>query len=76
MGRFMDYEMMDSMTVISQLGELRLIINEILDERLKLYEIFQVAIIIEKLPPLWRDFRNYLKHKKNLISLKDLRVQL
>ncbi|XP_060195171.1 uncharacterized protein LOC132624404 [Lycium barbarum] len=27
-------------------------------------EAFQVAAVIEKLPPSWRDFKNYLKHKR------------
>jgi len=29
-----------------------------------------------KLPPSWRDYRNYLKHKKKEISLQDLIVRL
>ena len=39
-------------------------------------ETFQVAIIVEKLPPAWRDFKNYLKHKRKEIKLKDLIVRL
>ena len=63
-GRFLDYKMVDSKTVMSQLGELQLIIHEILDEEMKLYEMFQVSTIIEKLPPSWKEFRSYLKHKE------------
>ena len=29
-----------------------------------LSEMFKAAAIIEKLPPSWRDFKNYLKHKR------------
>ena len=61
---------------MSQLGELQLIIHEILDEGMKICETFQVATIIEKLPPSWKDFRSYLKHKKKQISLEDLGVRL
>ena len=75
-GRFLDYKMVDSRTVMSQLGELQLIIHEILDEGMKMCETFQVATIIEKLPPSWKEFRSYLKHKKKQMSLEDLSVRL
>ncbi|KAF3675204.1 hypothetical protein T459_01064 [Capsicum annuum] len=45
-------------------------------EGLIMNEDFQVAVIIEKLPPLWKDFKNYLKHKKKEMSVKDLIVRL
>ena len=31
---------------------------------------------MEKLPPAWRDFKNYLKHKRKELKLKDLIVRL
>ncbi|XP_060216731.1 uncharacterized protein LOC132644168 [Lycium barbarum] len=37
---------------------------------------FQVAAFIEKLPPLWKDFKNYLKHKRKEMTLEDLIVRL
>jgi len=39
-------------------------------------ENFQVATIVEKLPPAWRDFKNYLKHKRKELKLEDLIVRL
>lgn len=39
-------------------------------------ETFQVAAIIEKLPPTWIDFKNYLKHKRKEMSVEDLIVRL
>ncbi|KAL0367632.1 UNVERIFIED_CONTAM: Retrovirus-related Pol polyprotein from transposon TNT 1-94 [Sesamum radiatum] len=41
-----------------------------------LSESFQVAAMIEKLPPLWKDFKNYLKHKRKEMGLEDLIVRL
>ena len=38
-------------------------------------DVFQVAAIIEKLPPLWKDFKNYLKHKRKEMTVKDLIVR-
>ena len=37
---------------------------------------FQVVAIIEKLPPSWKDFKNYLKHKCKEMGLEDLNVRL
>ena len=41
-----------------------------------LSETFQVVAFIEKLSPSWRDFKNYLKHNRNELSLEDLIVRL
>ncbi|RVW11854.1 hypothetical protein CK203_085695 [Vitis vinifera] len=38
--------------------------------------ILNVASIIEKLPPSWKDFKNYLKHKRKELSIEDLIVRL
>ena len=35
-----------------------------------------MAAIIEKLPPLWKEFKNYLKHKQKEMRLEDLIVRL
>ncbi|XP_059306151.1 uncharacterized protein LOC132057527 [Lycium ferocissimum] len=37
---------------------------------------FQVAAVIEKLPPSWKDFKNFLKHKRKEMTLEDLIVRL
>ncbi|KAL2504527.1 Retrovirus-related Pol polyprotein from transposon TNT 1-94 [Abeliophyllum distichum] len=39
-------------------------------------ESFQVAAVIEKLPPSWRDFKNYLKHKRKEMNLEELIIRL
>ncbi|CAA7024492.1 unnamed protein product [Microthlaspi erraticum] len=39
-------------------------------------EIFTVNSFIEKLPPGWMDFKNYLTHKRKAITLEDLIVKL
>ncbi|XP_069143375.1 uncharacterized protein [Solanum lycopersicum] len=44
--------------------------------RLIVNDAFQVAAIIEKLPLLWKDFKNYLKHKRREITVEDLTVRL
>nr|GEZ33495.1 Pol polyprotein [Tanacetum cinerariifolium] len=74
--RFLDYKMVDSKNVISQVQDLQVLIHDIHDEGMTLSETFQVAAIIEKLPPSWVDFKNYLKHKQNEISVEDLVVHI
>ncbi|XP_062100804.1 uncharacterized protein LOC133806728 [Humulus lupulus] len=71
-GQFLNFKMMDSKNVISQVQDLQLIIHVIHAERMVLSESFQVAAIIEKLPPAWLDFKNYLKHKQKEMSVEDL----
>ena len=74
--RLLEYKMIDTKTVISQVQELQLILHEIHAENMILIESFQVAIIIENLPPSWKDFKNYLKHKRKKMRLEDLIVRL
>ncbi|KAL4615008.1 hypothetical protein ACB092_07G093300 [Castanea dentata] len=45
-------------------------------EGMSVSESFQVATIIEKLPPSWKDFKNYLKHKRKEMRLEDLIMRL
>ncbi|KAK3006238.1 hypothetical protein RJ639_016809 [Escallonia herrerae] len=75
-GKFLNFKMVDSKTVISQVQEFQLILHDIHVEGMVLGEFFQVAALIEKLPPTWRDFKNYLKHKHKEMKLEDLIVRL
>ncbi|XP_070024829.1 uncharacterized protein [Nicotiana sylvestris] len=98
--KFLDYKIVDSKSVITQVQELQVIIYDLLAEDISrintdiestkfiiftnrivikglvINETFQVAAMIEKLPPLWKDFKNYLKHKCKEMSLEDLIVRL
>ncbi|CAH9093617.1 unnamed protein product [Cuscuta epithymum] len=64
--------MVDSKTVLSQVEEMQMIFNEIRDEGMTVSESFQVASIIHLLPPAWKDFKNYLKHKRKEMNLEQL----
>ncbi|XP_076929525.1 uncharacterized protein LOC143593962 [Bidens hawaiensis] len=74
--RFLDYKMVDSKTVISQVQELQVILHDIFAEGMTLSETVQVASMIEKLPPNWVEFKNYLKHKRKEMTIDDLIVRL
>ena len=75
-GKFLDYKMVDFKTVINQVQEIQVILYDIYAENMTLSESFQVASIIEKLSPSWKDFKNYLKHKRKEIKLEELVVRL
>ena len=74
--KFLNFTMVDSKSVVNQVHDFQLIIHEILAEGMVISESFQVGAIIEKLPPGWKDFKNYLKHKKKEMTVEDLIVRL
>ncbi|KAL0007741.1 hypothetical protein SO802_009243 [Lithocarpus litseifolius] len=76
MGKLLDYKMVDSKTMLSQVQELQVILHEIHAEGMSVSKSFQVATIIEKLSPSWKDFKNYLKHKCKEMRLEYLIVRL
>ncbi|XP_042467073.1 uncharacterized protein LOC122050211 [Zingiber officinale] len=75
-GRFLDFKMLDSKNVTSQVQDMQLIMHDLDAEGMQLNESFKVAAVIEKLPPLWKDFKNYLKHKQKEMELEDLILRL
>ena len=75
MGRFLNYKMVDSKTMVSQIQELQLILHEIHIEGMMLSKTFQVAAIIEKLSSDWKDFNNYLKHKRKEMIIEQLIIR-
>ncbi|KAL0414013.1 UNVERIFIED_CONTAM: Retrovirus-related Pol polyprotein from transposon TNT 1-94 [Sesamum radiatum] len=75
-GKFLEFKMVDSKTVMNQVQEFQMILHDLHAEGMTLSESFQVAAMIEKLPPLWKDFKNYLKHKRKEMGLEDLIVRL
>ncbi|KAK6164085.1 hypothetical protein DH2020_000949 [Rehmannia glutinosa] len=68
--------MVDTKTVIGQVRKIQIILHDLVSEGMLFNESFQVPAIIEKLPPLWKDFKNYLKHKRKEMGLEDLIVRL
>ncbi|XP_048424870.1 uncharacterized protein LOC125470207 [Pyrus x bretschneideri] len=68
--------MVDSKSVVSQTKDLQKIIHDIHVEGMVINESFHVASFIEKLPPSWKEFKNYLKHKCKEMTLEDLIVRL
>ncbi|KAH1064316.1 hypothetical protein J1N35_029303 [Gossypium stocksii] len=74
--KFLNFALVDSKLVVNQVQKLQLTIYRIFVERMIISESFQVAAIIEKLPPIWNDFKNCLKHKRKEMSVEDLIIRL
>nr|GEW76071.1 hypothetical protein [Tanacetum cinerariifolium] len=65
---FLDYNMVDSKNVISQVQNLQVFPHDIHAEGMILSETFQVAAIIEKLPPSWKDTFTPDSAKANMVE--------
>lgn len=74
--RYLNYKMTDEKSVESQSHEIQKIAHDIISEGMALDEQFQVAVIIDKLPPSWKDFKNSLRHKTKEFSLESLITRL
>ncbi|XP_070055529.1 uncharacterized protein [Nicotiana tomentosiformis] len=74
--KFLNFKMVNGKSVIMQIQELQVIVHDLLAEGMVINEAFQVAAFIEKLPQLWKDFKNYLTHKRKEMTLEDLIFRL
>ncbi|KAI3445174.1 hypothetical protein Pfo_001839 [Paulownia fortunei] len=63
-GKFLNFKMVDSKTVMDQVQQLQIILHDIHVEDMELSESFQ------------KDFKNYLKHKRKEMGLENLIVRL
>lgn len=62
--------MTNNKPIVEQIHEYENLVETILLEVMKMCEILQANVLLEKLPPLGNNYRNYLKHKK-----KDWKIQ-
>nr|GEX34135.1 hypothetical protein [Tanacetum cinerariifolium] len=71
-GNFMNYKMVDTRPVMDQYHEMLRILGQYTQHNLTMDEAISVAVIIDKLPPSWKDFKHSLKHKKEELNLVQL----
>ncbi|CAM8999225.1 unnamed protein product [Rhodiola kirilowii] len=69
---FNSYKMVDSRPVSEQFNELTRILGQFAQYNMKMDDSIAVSSIIDKLRPLWKDFKHTLKHKKEEMSLEEL----
>lgn len=68
--------MLDLKMVISQVQQLQIILHDIQIENMSLSKSFQVTAITEKVSPMWKDFKKYLKYKRKEINIENLIIHL
>ncbi|CAM8996554.1 unnamed protein product [Rhodiola kirilowii] len=73
---FNSYKMVDARPVMEQFNELTRILGQFAQYKMKMDDSLAVSSIIDKLPPLWKDFKHKLKHKKEEMSLEELGGEL
>lgn len=64
--KYVQFEMVDGVSVVDQVQELNHIANTIMASGIVLDENFHVSVIISKLPPSWMAFRRKLMHEEHL----------
>nr|GFC83996.1 zinc finger, CCHC-type [Tanacetum cinerariifolium] len=67
---FMNYKMADNRPVMEQYHEMLWILGQYTQHNLMMDEAISVAVIIDKLPPSWKEF----KHGKNQIGSSSINM--
>nr|GEZ89354.1 zinc finger, CCHC-type [Tanacetum cinerariifolium] len=69
---FMNYKMVDTRPVMEQYHEMLRILGQYTQHNLMMDEAISVAVIIDKLPFSWKEFKLGLKNKKEELNLVQL----
>ena len=70
--KFLNFKMVDSKPIMEQVEALQRICQEIELEGMSICNVFKTNCLIEKLPPGWSDFKNYLNFKRKAMTFDDL----
>ncbi|XP_052619619.1 uncharacterized protein LOC128125990 [Lactuca sativa] len=73
---FIGYKMIDSGPIMEQFHEMLRILGQFAQHNLKMDEAIYVAMIIDKMPPSWKDFKHNMKHNKEELTLTQLGIHL
>ncbi|TYK16589.1 ty1-copia retrotransposon protein [Cucumis melo var. makuwa] len=71
-GKWLQFQMTDDKPVVEQIHEYENLVANVMSEGMKMYEILQANVLLEKFPPSWNDYCNHLKHKKKDLKLQEL----
>ncbi|KAK4383081.1 hypothetical protein Sango_2811900 [Sesamum angolense] len=71
-GKWLQFQIVDGKSILDQVHEYENLVADVLSEDMKMCEILQANVLLEKFPPSWNDYRNHLKHKKRDLMLQEL----
>ncbi|KAL0325120.1 UNVERIFIED_CONTAM: hypothetical protein Sradi_5081300 [Sesamum radiatum] len=71
-GKWLQFQIVDGKSIMDQVHEYENLVADVLSEDMKMCEIQQANVLLEKFPPSWNDYRNHLKHKKRDLTLQEL----
>ncbi|KAL0327337.1 UNVERIFIED_CONTAM: hypothetical protein Sangu_1811700 [Sesamum angustifolium] len=71
-GKWLQFQIVDGKSIMDQVHEYENIVADVLNEDMKMCEILQANVLLEKFHPSWNDYRNHLKHKKRDLTLQEL----
>ena len=60
--------MVDDKPIMEQVHCYENLTVNVLNEGMKMCEILQANVLLEKFPPSWSDYKNLLKHKKKDVT--------
>ncbi|KAL0311401.1 UNVERIFIED_CONTAM: hypothetical protein Sangu_2434800 [Sesamum angustifolium] len=64
--------MADDKLIMDQVHEYENLVADVLSESMKMCDVLQANVLLEKFPPFWSEYYNHLKHKKNDLNLQEL----
>ena len=74
--QYLEFKMVDNKSIMDQIHELQVIVNKLSILKIVLPEIFQVGVIISKLPHSWNGFAKKLMHKSEDFTMEEIQKTL
>ncbi|XP_022867787.1 uncharacterized protein LOC111387462 [Olea europaea var. sylvestris] len=74
--KYFDFKLLDNIPLLSQIHEMQIIVNKLKAVKIDILEIFQVGVIIAKLPETWKGYRLKIMHSCEDYSLEQLQKHL
>ncbi|KAL0301905.1 UNVERIFIED_CONTAM: hypothetical protein Sradi_6467300 [Sesamum radiatum] len=71
-GKWLEFQIMDGKSIMDQVHKYENLVANVLSEDMKMCEILQANVLLEKFSPSWNDYKNHLKHKKRNLALQEL----
>ncbi|KAK4382271.1 Retrovirus-related Pol polyprotein from transposon TNT 1-94 [Sesamum angolense] len=70
-GKWLQFHMTGDKTNNGSSPRVRKFVADVLNEGMKMCDVLQANVLLEKFPPSWSEYRNHLKHKKKDLNLQE-----